>query len=88
MSPEQGSEEAFKEEAERLYALNPSWHIQEAETELSSPQPSAAKLSHRKRFGKRIRKDHTVVDENLFFESVLKYHLSIHGQSIYVFSDR
>lgn len=55
MSPKQGSEEAFREEAERLYALNPSWHIQEVENKLSNLQPSAAKLTHRKRTGKHIR---------------------------------
>lgn len=55
MSPEQESEKAFKEEAERLYALNPSWHIQEAEIKVSSLQPSAVKLSLRKRTGKHIR---------------------------------
>lgn len=129
MSPEQGSEEAFREEAERLYALNPSWHIQEAETKISSLQPSAAKLSLRKRTGKHIRderrlalmpclrpsraagyrrvgikaenrayctgqrgkrkiisKDQTVVGESHCIESVLKYHLSIHGNQL-VFSD-
>lgn len=55
MSPEQGSEEASREEAERLYTLNPSWHIQEAENKLSNLQPSAAKLTHRKRTGEHIR---------------------------------
>lgn len=55
MSPVQGSEEDYTEEAERLYALNPSWQIQEAETKLPSLQPSAAKLSHRKRTGKHIQ---------------------------------
>lgn len=122
MSPEIGSEEAYKEEAERLYALNPSWHIQEAETKISSLQPSAAKLSRRKRTGKHIRderilaltpclrpsraavhrrlgikaenrayctgqkgkrkkksKGQTVVGKNHGTESVLKYHLTIHG---------
>lgn len=55
MSPVEGTEEAYKEEAESLYAVNPSLHIQEAETKISSRQPSAAKLSPIKRIGKQIR---------------------------------
>lgn len=54
MSPEQESQEAMREEAERLYAMNPSWHMKEAETKLSSHQPPAPKLDLRKRAGKRI----------------------------------
>lgn len=55
MSPEQESEEALREEAERLYAMNPSWHVKETKARLSSLGSSASKSNNRKSHGKRIR---------------------------------
>lgn len=55
MSPQQESEEALREEAERLYAMNPSLHVKETKARLSRLGSSASKLSSKKRYGKRIR---------------------------------